>query len=90
VLHDRYAWGFHASIETLNNIISLDDEGGGRRQPWGDKSEEGVRSFISLLPSIQGHGWKSRRLGSDLTEKERKLTTLISGSPRDRLFPRRG
>lgn len=51
---DRYAWGSHASIEALNSIISLDDGGGGRRQPWGDKSEEGVRYFISLLPSISG------------------------------------
>jgi hypothetical protein len=33
-------------------MISPDDGGGGRRQPWDDRNEEGVRCFISLLPSI--------------------------------------
>jgi hypothetical protein len=52
------------SIETLNSIISLDDEGGGRRQPWGDKNEEGVRyfSFISLLPSISALWMKNEEI----------------------------
>jgi hypothetical protein len=67
-------------------MISLDNEGGGRRQPWWDKNEEGVRHFIALLSSISA-SWMENEEIEERPQGERLVIddNLISGSPRDRL-----
>jgi hypothetical protein len=49
-------------------MVFPDDEGGGKRQPWGNENEEGGLTIYSLLLSISAT-WRS--FEGNLKEKER-------------------
>jgi hypothetical protein len=57
-------------------MISAGDEGEGRRQPLGDKNEDGDHGVpfyysVAIRYPRHWHGWETRRLRRNLTEKER-------------------